>query len=176
MRYRVPMPHSPTANDLTEVVERLYELTERLEEVVPSPLARLPELLGGEVPLHMMEAIYAGRRLRTAMFGADADLFGEPAWDMLLDAAIMEGKGKRVSVTSACLAAGVPGTTALRYLAALEERNLLAREADPLDSRRKHVRLTAKGKRLLRKYFGALADGARRSLACERGRVLEPEA
>ena len=72
-----------------------------------------------DVPLQMMEAIYAGRRARTAIFGADAELFGEPAWDILLDAAIMEGQGRSVSVTSACLAADVPPTTALRYLSAL---------------------------------------------------------
>lgn len=152
-----------TAVDLSLVVERLNELTERLETAVPAALTGAPQLYPNEIPQKMMEAIYAGRRLRSSIFGADADLFGEPAWDMLLDAAIMEGRGKRVSVTSACLGADAPPTTALRYLTALESRDLLERETDPLDNRRRYVRLTAKGKRLLKDYFGALID-ARQSL------------
>lgn len=157
------MGAADSAVDLSMVVERLNELTERLEVAVPSALGRAPQVFYNDVPLQMMEAIYAARRLRTSVFGADADLFGEPAWDMLLDAAIMEGRGKRVSVTSACLASAVPTTTALRYLAALEERELMVRETDPLDNRRKFVRLTAKGKRLLRDYIGGLID-ARQAL------------
>ena len=157
------MGPADAAADLSTVVERLNELTERLEVAVPSALDRPPQLYANDVPLQMMEAIYAGRRLRSSVFGADADLFGEPAWDILLDAAIMEGRGKRVSVTSACLAADVPSTTALRYLSALEERGMLVREVDPLDNRRRFVKLTAKGKRLLKDYMGALVD-ARQSL------------
>lgn len=147
-----------SAADLSLVVERLNELAERLETAVPAALNRVPEYFPNEIPQQMMEVIYAGRRLRSSIFGADAELFGEPAWDMLLDAAIMEGRGKRVSVTSACLGADVPPTTALRYLSALEGRDLLVRETDPLDNRRRYVKLTAKGKRLLKDYFGALID------------------
>jgi DNA-binding MarR family transcriptional regulator len=54
---------------------------------------------------------------------------------MMLDllAARLEGRGVRTS--SLCIAAGVPGTTALRWIRELTERGLFVRVPDPLDRR-----------------------------------------
>lgn len=79
------------------------------------------------------------RRARDSLFGPD--LFADPAWDMLLDLLLCDLEGRRVSITSACLAASVPATTALRWIATLEERGLVARVADECDRRRSHLRL-----------------------------------
>lgn len=70
------------------------------------------------------------------------DLFGEPAWDMLLDLAAGPYCERRISVSSLCVASGVPATTAMRYLARLEAHKLVRREADPVDKRRVFVFLT----------------------------------
>jgi DNA-binding MarR family transcriptional regulator len=75
----------------------------------------------------------------------------------------MEGRGRRVSISSACVGSDAPASTALRYLSELEERNLLERELDPLDNRKRYVKLTARGRRLLREYIAVLID-ARQSL------------
>ena len=154
------MASTESVGDLVEIVERLNTLTERLEGATGDP-ATSQSFYPSAVPAQVLETIYAARRLRTSVFGADADLFGEAAWDMLLDAAIMEARGKAVSVSSACLAADVPSTTALRYLAALEERDLVERQSDPLDNRKRYVRLTPKGRRLLRDYVAAVLDDRR---------------
>jgi len=90
--------------------------------------------------------IYRSRRRRDAAFGGDADLFGEPAWDILLDLLDADAHGRRISVTSASLASSVPATTGLRMIAILEERGLVMRTNDPLDRRRSHVSLTGKGR------------------------------
>ena len=71
------------------------------------------------------------------------ELLGEPAWDMILDLFYAHLIGKRVSVTSACLASGVPPTTGLRWLGQLEQRKMVYRESDPDDNRRTFVCLTA---------------------------------
>lgn len=85
---------------------------------------------------------YRDRRRRNEIFGNDT-LFGEPAWDILLDLFIASKERKRVPVTSACIGAAVPPTTALRWLQVLEKEGLVIRESDPNDARRMFVGLTA---------------------------------
>lgn len=77
---------------------------------------------------------YEDRRRRSKIFQAD-DLFGEPAWDILLDLFIAAKERRSVSVTSACIGSAVPSTTALRWITILEKHGLLVREADPGDAR-----------------------------------------
>ncbi|WP_041558989.1 MarR family transcriptional regulator [Novosphingobium sp. PP1Y] len=97
---------------------------------------------------------YDDRRRRSKIFQADA-LFGEPAWDILLDLFIAAKERRRVSVTSACIGSAVPSTTALRWISILEKHQLLQREADPGDARRVYVRLSARGYAAMLEYFAA---------------------
>ena len=48
-------------------------------------------------------------------------IFADPAWDMLLDLMEAEIEQPRVAVSSLCIAAAVPATTALRWLKTLTE-------------------------------------------------------
>ncbi|PKP90479.1 MAG: hypothetical protein CVT77_14940 [Alphaproteobacteria bacterium HGW-Alphaproteobacteria-16] len=104
-------------------------------------------------PRVVRDAIRA-RRLRDQYFAAE--LFADPAWDMLLDlyAARLEG-GRRVSVSSLCIAAAVPPTTALRWIGTLHEAELFGREPDPSDKRRAHITLSDKAATAMRQYFAA---------------------
>ncbi|KQM17500.1 winged helix DNA-binding protein [Novosphingobium sp. Leaf2] len=97
---------------------------------------------------------YEDRRRRIKIFRTD-DLFGEPAWDILLDLFIAAKERRRVSVTSACIGSAVPSTTALRWIAQLEKHGLLVREADPGDARRVYVKLSAKGYAAMLEYFAS---------------------
>ena len=110
------------------------------------------------VPLGSLEAIYSRRRVRDAVFADHADLFGEPAWDILLDAAIMQQKGKPHLVGAACVGPGAPMTTALRYISVLEERGLLQSERDVNDGRRRYLKLSDKGWALLKRYLASVND------------------
>lgn len=86
-----------------------------------------------------------------------ASLFGEPAWDMLLELYASEIEQRRISVTSLCLASGVPATTALRWISALEREGLIQKRSDPLDGRRAYVSLSTKGLNAMFAYFRAAA-------------------
>ena len=97
---------------------------------------------------------YEDRRRRTKIFRSD-DLFGEPAWDILLDLFIAAKERRRVSVTSACIGSAVPSTTALRWITILEKQGLLLREADPGDARRVYVKLSARGYAAMLEYFAS---------------------
>jgi hypothetical protein len=95
---------------------------------------------------------YATRRRRSTIF-KNAELFGEPAWDILLDLYIAHVENKPVSVSSACIGSAAPPTTGLRWLGVLAENGLVIREHDPEDQRRVLVRLTESGLSAMDEYF-----------------------
>ena len=63
---------------------------------------------------------------------------------------------RRVTVSSLCIAAAVPSTTALRWLKTLVDRGLLIRRADPTDLRRVYIELSPATSIALRRYFAQL--------------------
>lgn len=83
------------------------------------------------------------RKKRDALFGAD--LFEDPAWNMLLDLHESTLRGIPVSVTDLCTGAGTSATTALRRLTTLVNLGLVERIPDPTDRRRVYVRQTRLG-------------------------------
>lgn len=103
----------------------------------------------------LIRRIIKNRRLRAEIFGDG--LFGEPAWDMLLDLCASSVEHKRVSVTSLCIASGVPPTTALRWINVLVEEGIFVRIDDKVDRRRSYVDLTDKGRNLAARYFASIA-------------------
>lgn len=94
---------------------------------------------GSDVDSAHVRAIIRGRRLRDSYF--PADLFADPAWDMLLDLVAARLEGRDVAVSSLCIAAAVPPTTALRWIKSLTEAGVFIRVADPHDGRRVFITL-----------------------------------
>jgi hypothetical protein len=103
-----------------------------------------------------LKAAIRARRLRERYF--PADLFGDPAWDMLLDLLLAELEHRRVPVSSLCIAAAVPSTTALRWIGQMTAQGLLLREADALDRRRSYIKLSADAGIRMRRLLGTLAE------------------
>lgn len=102
---------------------------------------------------------YARRRTRASIFGS-ADIFGEPAWDILLDLYIAQAEKKPVSVSSACIGSAAPPTTGLRWLGVLADIGLVMREHDKEDQRRVLVRLTERGIAAMDEYFANALSAA----------------
>ncbi|HEY0310964.1 MAG TPA: winged helix DNA-binding protein [Allosphingosinicella sp.] len=88
-----------------------------------------------------MRGILKARRLRERYF--ERDLFADPAWDIMLDLLAAKLEGRRVCVSSLCVAAAVPQTTGLRWIRLLGERGLIERSEDMQDGRRIYVSLSA---------------------------------
>ncbi|MEP2737106.1 MAG: MarR family transcriptional regulator [Erythrobacter sp.] len=91
------------------------------------------------------------RQARARFF--DAHLFGDPAWDMLLDLSAAHGERHPVSVTSLCIASGVPATTALRWVKQMVETGLFERTEDTCDKRRAFIGLSEKAAAAMARYF-----------------------
>jgi DNA repair protein RadC len=78
--------------------------------------------------------------------------FGDPCWNIMLDVFVCELEGSTTSVKSACLAARVPVSTALRWVEALCRKDVLQRSRDPVDGRRSFLRLSAESKERMIAY------------------------
>lgn len=91
------------------------------------------------------------RRLRDAYF--EPGLFADPAWDVLLDLMAAKLERQNVSISSLCIAAAVPPTTALRCVTAMTENGLLERSPDPDDARRIFISLSPGAEAAMRRYL-----------------------
>jgi len=108
----------------------------------------------------LVRRIIRQRQLRGRFF--EAELFADPAWDMLLDLTAARAEHTRVSVTSLCIASGVPPTTALRWIGQMTEVGLLERVEDDADRRRAFIALTDKAAEAMARYFAELGRDAAR--------------
>lgn len=122
-----------------------------IERLLDSRLAPISEF-SNEMPFYnWLKLEYKKGAERSELFGI-AYLNGEPAWNILLDLCIAAIEGKRISVTSACIASGAPLATALRWIALLERDELVGKSADQSDKRRTFVFITKKAHSLLKTY------------------------
>ncbi|MET0309176.1 MAG: hypothetical protein ABW023_10765 [Sphingomonas sp.] len=108
----------------------------------------------GDANAQEIRAVIRSRRMRAQFF--TGELFADPAWDMLLDLFAAELERRRVSVSSLCIAAAVPPTTALRWIGTLHDEGLFERHADPSDRRRAYIALSQKALEGMRSYIGAV--------------------
>ena len=96
------------------------------------------------------------RRQRDQHF--PSDLFADPAWDMMLDLYAAHYERREISVSSLCIAAAVPATTALRWIKTMVEDGRFVRVADPEDGRRIIVSLADDTRCRLDEYFDNFED------------------
>jgi DNA-binding MarR family transcriptional regulator len=86
------------------------------------------------------ERLYAERRHRDALF--PADLFGEPAWDLLLKLFAAREQGQNMILSQAYRAARVSDTTGRRLLDQLEKEGMITRRRTPRSRKTRLVELT----------------------------------
>ena len=160
---------------LTQQVTQIGERIEKLGGGAPASAAvsafrfealAEPGARGGEDKLvrtrpslpdpRVVRKIIRQRQMRARFF--DGELFADPAWDMLLDLTAARAEHARVSVTSLCIASGVPPTTALRWIGQMTEAGLLKRIEDESDRRRAFITLTDKAVEAMARYFAETGD------------------
>ncbi|HKX79744.1 MAG TPA: response regulator [Novosphingobium sp.] len=101
-----------------------------------------------------LRGIINSRGLRNRYF--PSQIFADPAWDILLDLTRAKLDGQQVSVSSVCIAASVPMSTALRWVRQMTDQNLLRRWTDPKDRRRDLIALTDTTAAHMRDYLAAV--------------------
>jgi DNA-binding MarR family transcriptional regulator len=149
-------PSAARLRQLSDEVSRIAATLARLSVGPDAPIEKPPPPTGEapNVSLDTIRQVIRARRLRARFF--DEELFADPAWDMLLDLLQAEIAQHRVPVSSLCIAAAVPATTALRWIKTMTDVGLFKRRADPHDGRRVFVELSPGASDSLRRYFGEI--------------------
>jgi len=129
--------------ELAEIIDReqLYQLSSslrRLADLMTPTAAPLVEQ--ARASASFVRAVIRARRMRDEYL--DDGLFADPAWDILLDLFAARLERRPVSVSSLCVAAAVPATTALRWIDVLELKGHVTKMADPKDRRRVYVEIS----------------------------------
>lgn len=112
--------------------------------------------VGGRVLWELATYEMKDRQLRERFFPPDA--CDGAQWNMLLFLLASLIEKRPASVTDACHASRVAGTTALRHLALLVDGGWVGRSQDPMDQRRNWVELTDRGYGAFADYFIAARD------------------
>lgn len=116
------------------------------------------ELSRGDAAQLLLKA----RRKRDSIFGAD--LFEDPAWNIMLDLYSSTLRGQTVTVSDLCVASGTSATTGLRRIGTLVELGLVERTPDATDKRRVLVTQTEAGRAAMDQF----TEWLRSSVAEER--------
>ena len=153
------------ADRLRQLSDEVSRIAATLARLSSGPAASSPQIIepvaSDDVPgpsAETVRAVIRARRLRNRYF--PEHLFADPAWDMLLDLLQAEIAQLRVPVSSLCIAAAVPATTALRWLKTMVQEGIFVRRADPPDGRRVFVELAPQTSRALRRYFADVGKPA----------------
>lgn len=113
------------------------------------------------VPRHLValaREVSRARRIRDRVFGPSLCI--NPPWNILLELFVSSEDGRHITIKSACVAAGVPQSTALRHIAHLIEIGLCVRTQHPNDARSAHLKLTRAGHGQMLEFLSQLADSA----------------
>lgn len=113
---------------------------ERVAAALAELVASRPAAAQRPVDAARIRAHIKARRLRDRFFSSE--LLADPGWDMMLDLAAARLEERPVSVSSLCIAANVPTTTALRWIKNLCDAGIFQRAADPGDARRAFIGLS----------------------------------
>lgn len=155
---------SRRAAELRRIAVHLLKIADDMELGRPSPEDAQPERLSGDIPalndwrhlkppsiLAKVDEIYALRRRRRNFL--PAELFGEPGWDILLDLFAAKLQNRNISVSSSCIAADVPPTTALRWIKMMEQIGIIDRSINSSDMRVSWVKLSDSAEKMMNDYF-----------------------
>jgi len=131
-----------------EFEERLSELVEPIDETDDQTLS--PAAL-----ISRANALLAERRLRRQHL--PAELFHEPAWDMLLALFVVRNDDQPMNIKALVAMADAPVTTSQRWIEHLYKLRLIDRVIDPTDRRRVEISLSAMGEEAVTNYLQAVS-------------------
>ena len=139
--------------DAAQTILDQIRVTSGCDALGPPLLERKPRM---ETALETARRAYAERKSRSKMIGSK-EIFGEPAWDLLLDLFIHQSNDEDLTVKSACLHVETSENTTLRWLRVLEHNGLLKSHIDPANPEQQLIHLTPAGYEGMIRYLKSVA-------------------
>jgi DNA-binding MarR family transcriptional regulator len=136
------------------VAMRMQVLAEEMSRLAEIMAISDTDSLPPQSHVEIARRIYEFRRAREKYI---PHIFGEPAWDILLELFIRRCENRRVSVKFVQIASNVPATTSLRWIKALEDEGLIEKDRAAFDSRVRLVKLSDRGFSLMKSILSANA-------------------
>lgn len=141
--------------ELKSRVDRIHDLLARRGDERSAMLLHAAADRHGEAGapplLDQLSFSIEARRIRRSHFEG-ADMSGA-VWDMMLDLMLARANARVLGASDLATGAGVPLSSGLRMIAALEQHGLVERAIDERDRRRTLVRLTDAGAERMASYF-----------------------
>ena len=132
-------------NSIRDLASAAAQELDRLASVLRGALLEHPASAEPQAKSRLTaKQIYDARRKADKNAGIKG-FSASPAFDTLLDLHINAAAERAVSVSSACIGAACPPSTALRWIHFLEQLGLVRRVPDPRDQRRAFLSLTKEG-------------------------------
>lgn len=143
-------------SDLTSRLSEIAEEFARRAQHVSTVPAPGPAMLPSEDERLVAKArsLLAERRARSRFL--PAELFHEPAWDMLLALFVAQHDRRVMNVKTLVGHSDAPATTSQRWIDHLAKLGLIDRVTDTVDRRRIEVQLSDAGDLALRKLLASL--------------------
>lgn len=135
---------------VADIAQMLLRLSDGSEE---TGIAAAHVGLRDDFVLAAVRAEQVRRAKRHKLLGVERDVFADPGWDILLELFVARLAGARMSSSTIGLEAGIPQSTALRWLGYLHGLGLVERVQDVQDRRRQWVALSDKAATGLRRCF-----------------------
>jgi hypothetical protein len=139
----VPLPLRATTQEIRRLCDELELMVGKPRSAmydIRLPYSSLPPPQLDDKNLADFAELLIKERDKRGRHFKDIEFF-DPSWSILLDLFVNQYRGIDVSVSSLCIAARVPPTTALRYISFLTSTEVLIRVQDPQDARRVFLRL-----------------------------------
>jgi len=150
-------------HDIAEIRSRIDQIHDMLAKSAGDDQPRPDAAIGpDEAPPRLIDQLSLSiqlRRMRKSHFGT-AQMSGA-VWDMMLDLMLANANGRTLSASDLATGAGVPLSSGLRMIAAIEGAGLARRTIDERDRRRTIVRLTEAGAEKMASYFDKMNAAVR---------------
>jgi DNA-binding MarR family transcriptional regulator len=150
-------------HDIAEIRSRIDQIHDMLAKSAGDDQPRPDAAIGpDEAQPRLIDQLSLSiqlRRMRKSHFGT-AQMSGA-VWDMMLDLMLANANGRTLSASDLATGAGVPLSSGLRMIAAIEGAGLARRTIDERDRRRTIVRLTEAGAEKMASYFDKMNAAVR---------------